>query len=293
MDFTALQSVGNGFALVDALRDPLVMDGVDIEAETRAICARASLDGVIYIVGLDPAQAEASGLGITQYARVMNADGSYGGISGNGARCVAKLLVERGHASPDEHGMFRFGMGRRVVEVRAETDGGRVTRVAVDLGPPEITLAKVPVDTSQIEGRGERAGEWRVLGRDAFFVHVGNPHMVMFREAAWMEQEMESEGRLLVAAPPFPEGMNIDFATIVDRDRVRLRTYERGVGLTRACGSGALATAVAGREMGVLDDNVTVVMPGGEIEVLHHAPTGTTWTTADVGEVRIPETPER
>jgi len=289
MEFTALQSVGNSFALIDAISHPEALDGVDFLEVTRSICAASSLDGAIYLVALDPTQAKEAGLNISHYARVMNADGSYGSISGNGARCVAKLLVDRGHAEPNEQGMFSFAMGRRVVHVCVEKDSGSVFRVSVDLGHPEITLAKVPVDTAQIEGRGSRAGEWRVLGRDAFFVNVGNPHMVMFRDEAWETEEMQREGRTLVGAAPFPEGMNIDFAHIIARDRVRLTTYERGVGLTRACGSGALAVAVAGREMAVLDDNVTVLMPGGEIEVLHHAPTGTTWTTAGVGKARTPE----
>ena len=285
MDFTALQSVGNSFALIDAITDPGAIESVDLVAETRSICGSSSLDGAIYLVALDEAQVEDSGLGISHYARVMNSDGSYGSISGNGARCVAKLLVERGIASPNEHGMFSFGMGRRVVEVRVEREGETVIRVSVDLGPPEITLAKVPVDTSMIEGRAERAGEWRVMGREGFFVQVGNPHMVMFRDEPWTEDEILAHGAALVGAEAFPEGMNIDFAHIHDRERVALTTYERGVGLTRACGSGALATAVAGREMAVLDDNVTVEMPGGEIVVSHHAPSGTTWTTAGVGKV--------
>ena len=285
MDHTALQSLGNSFAIVDAIADPSALEGVDLDATAREICAGRALDGVIYLLGLDPSQAEASGLGIDRYARIVNADGSYGGVSGNGARCVTRYMLERGLVSPDASGFVRFGMGRRVVTVRASGENGSPTRVSVDLGPPVITLASVPVTTTMIEGRGDRAGEWRVLGRDAFFVSVGNPHMVMFRDGEWTEQEVREEGEALSAAAPFPEGMNIDCAQVVERDRVKLTTYERGVGITSACGSGALATAMAGREMDLLDDNVTVEMAGGEITVAHHAPTGTTWTTADVGPV--------
>jgi len=239
------------------------------------------VDGVIYLVALD-AKAADEGLGITEYARVVNADGSYGGVSGNGARCVAKLMIERGRATTDDAGGFSFGMGRRVVNVRAHRDGEMVTRVSVDLGYPVITLARVPIDVTQIEGKGDRPGEWRVLGRDAFFVSVGNPHMVMFREGEWLPYEIESEGIYLTAAPPFPEGMNIDCAQIMSRERVKLITYERGVGVTRACGSGALATAIAGREMALLENDVTIEMPGGTIDVQHDEDTSITWTTADV-----------
>lgn len=280
-----MQSVGNSFAIYDALSDPSAIEGLDLEETTRAVCDEHGLDGAIFLVGLDPYQSEASGLGIRYYARVMNADGSYGSISGNGARCVAKLLIERGHTRADEHGMIRFGMGRRVVSARIESTGGDVTRVSVDLGPPEITLAKVPVDTTKIEGRGDRPGEWRVSGRDAFFAHVGNPHMVMFRDEPWSIDEVKREGEALTNDEAFPEGMNVNCAQILDRERVKLITYERGVGITKACGSGALATAVAGREMDVTDDNIQVEMEGGTITVSHHAPTKTTWTTADVAYV--------
>jgi len=189
--------------------------------------------------------------------RILNADGGEVEQCGNGARCFA--IFVRQHGLTDKE------------SIRVQTSGALMTlhtrggnEVTVDMGIPEFEPARIPFIADEQNSRYE-------LAFDGSSVHiaalaVGNPHAVQ-----WVEDvdsaPVGSLGPLVESHRRFPNGVNAGFMQIVDRDRVRVRVYERGVGETLACGSGACAAVVAAREWGMVDGEVTVELRGGSLTI--------------------------
>jgi diaminopimelate epimerase len=191
--------------------------------------------------------------------RIWNADGGEVGACGNAARCVAALLVsERG--SP---------------HVTIETEGGMLSAtvkkhdgsVTVDMGSPRFDWNEIPLsqpfdDTSAVEL--PEAGD---LGLGpASMVNVGNPHCIFF-VADVEAHDLSGFGPVLEHHPLFPERANISLAQVTGPDALRLRTWERGAGLTKACGTAACAAAVAAARRGLTGRNVRVTLPGGDLVI--------------------------
>ena len=195
--------------------------------------------------------------------RIFNADGSPAEQCGNGARCIVRFIHERQLSFKP-----RLTLG---------SDGGRVSgalagsEVEVELDAPVTDPNAVPFRPAE---RGvspaERDGTWRVETQDGSLeltpVSMGNPHGVIFVDRI-SAAAVDEAGAALSRHACFPEGANIGFCEIVDRGYARLRVHERGVGETRACGTGACAAVVAGRLHGVLDATVKVSLPGGKVWV--------------------------
>lgn len=189
--------------------------------------------------------------------RIFNADGSEVEHCGNGARCFARFVRDKRLTSK--------------TEIAVETaKGGAVLklldkhRVEVDMGPPELSPAAIPfvADQQAVTYQVEAAGEQLELSA----VSMGNPHGVLLVERV-DSAPVEALGPLLEAHPVFPAKANIGFMEVISATEIRLRVFERGVGETQACGTGACAAVVAGRLRGLLDDKVKVHLPGGELEI--------------------------
>ena len=195
--------------------------------------------------------------------RIFNADGSPAEQCGNGARCVVRFIHDR---------QLSFK-----TDLRLGSEGGLVSgalvgpEVEIELPAPSTDLGTVPFDPTQNEvSPTEREGVWRInaagSSMDLTPLSVGNPHGVIFVDRISSAPVAEAGGQLS-RHPCFPEGANIGFCEIVDPGYVRLRVHERGVGETRACGTGACAAVVAGRLHGWLDARVKVSLPGGKVWV--------------------------
>jgi diaminopimelate epimerase len=198
--------------------------------------------------------------------RIFNADGDEVEQCGNGARCAAHYISHR-RLSPKP-------------ELIMQTLGGPITtrllerdQVEVDMGEPRLRPADIPFDPAAGPGATAVPGceatyEMAILGIPGRFttVSVGNPHCVLFVDSV-ADAPVPEIGAELVAHPVFPEGANIGFCQIVDRGFVRLRVYERGVGETRACGTGACAAAVAAQLLGHVGSRVKVSLPGGKVRI--------------------------
>jgi diaminopimelate epimerase len=212
--------------------------------------------------------------------RMFNADGSEGAMCGNGIRCVAKLAFEAGHVS-----------GRRItVETRAGvktvdliTAGERVEAVRVNMGPPRLNPADVPVKLP-----GERAINVPIglSGRrfDMTCVSMGNPHAVIFCQAI-ETLDLESYGPAIERHPMFPDRVNAHFVRVHNRGEVTMRTWERGSGLTLACGTGASAVCVAGVLNHLTDRQIVAHLPGGDLELLWDEASGDVFMTGPATEV--------
>ncbi len=198
--------------------------------------------------------------GTTAFMRIYNADGSEVAACGNGTRCVALSLASSTGA---KEMTFETGAGLLAARV------GGADRITVDMGEPNFDWQAIPLAE---EFRDTRGIELQIGPIDDPILHspsavnVGNPHAVFWVEDVNVH-DLGRFGPLLENHPIFPERANISLAQVVGRDRIILRTWERGVGLTRACGSAACAAAVCGARKKLVDRKVKVALPGGELEI--------------------------
>ena len=194
--------------------------------------------------------------------RIFNADGSEVEQCGNGARCFARFVRLKGLTN-------RYSIsvstkkGKMILDV--EDDGD----VTVNMGVPEFEPSKIPFKAKQKEKTYiMRAGE-KTLFCGA--VSMGNPHVVTVVDDV-DPAEVEALGPLLESHERFPERVNAGFMQVVDRNNIRLRVYERGAGETQACGSGACGAVAVGILQGLLDENVKVSLPGGDLRISWQGP---------------------
>ncbi|HBS28715.1 MAG TPA: diaminopimelate epimerase [Phycisphaerales bacterium] len=264
MRFVKMHGIGNDYVVLDAIAEPALTTRAGDPALARALCDRrlgVGADGVIVL---------STDRGADARMTIINADGSDGGMCGNGARCAAKFLVDRGHAVPDAEGCLMIRLGARVLRVAVELGAhGLVVGATVDMGAPIVDPARVPVDVGRLPppARAGEARQFTVDDRRAVFVSMGNPHAVLFIDERVESVDIAREGARLERHGAFPDRMNVHFVNADSRAEVRMRSWERGVGETMGCGTGACAALVAGALCGRLGREVRVCMPGGALEV--------------------------
>jgi diaminopimelate epimerase len=248
--YIRMNGAGNAFIVVQAFEEGFH----PTEDQVRALCDPASpTGGCDQLIGVEPSETADA------FMRVWNADGSMVQTCGNALRCVGWLLLE---ATDKE-------------EVIIDTLAGPTTarragdhQVTVDMGQPRLDWTEVPL-AEEMDTRGI---ELQVGPIDAPLLHtpgavsMGNPHVVFFTDQQ-DDAFVRGSGSLIEHHPLFPEGVNVGFAKVVDRDHIRLRVWERGAGLTLACGTGACAALVATARRGLTDRKATVVVDGGELTI--------------------------
>jgi diaminopimelate epimerase len=237
---TLMSGAGNRFVVVDGLRDPLPSDPVPI---ALALARRADLD-VDGLLLLEPPTGAASGAMV-----LYNLDGTRAEACGNGLRCIAKLLVDHGHVDADEM-RIETDSGPRVTRVIRDED--RVVAAVAELGVPTVHALSTEVELAD-----------RVL--EVTLVDLGNPHCVLFVDDLDLV-DVDELGPILEEHPDLPGRHNVEFV-VADHDGVSARVWERGVGETESCGTGAAAAAVAALLTDRTGAPVTVSMPGGELIV--------------------------
>ncbi len=261
LPFLKMHGLGNDFVIVD-LRDGVRAPSA---ALVRAVGDRRRGVGFDQFISIeDDPSAE-----ITAYMGIWNPDGSRSGACGNATRCVASLLMEE----------------LEVDTVRLRTDGGLLTcwaapggMVRVDMGKPKLEWTDIPVaeasDTVRVDVKFGPIDNPVLWGPGA--VNMGNPHAVFFVDDA-DSFPVDKIGPMVENHPMFPERTNVEFCTVLDSNRIRMRVWERGAGITDACGSGACAAVVAGVRQGKIDRKCVVMLDGG--------PLGIEWT--DGGSVMM------
>ncbi|EPB9465904.1 diaminopimelate epimerase [Vibrio sp. 1727] len=194
--------------------------------------------------------------------RIFNADGSEVEQCGNGARCFARFVRLKGLTNKYSISVSTK-KGKMILNIE---DDGEVT---VNMGVPEFEPNKIPFKAKQKEKTYiMRAGDNTLF---CGAVSMGNPHVVTVADDV-DTAEVETLGPLLESHERFPERVNAGFMQVVSRDHIRLRVYERGAGETQACGSGACAAVAVGILQGLLDENVKVSLPGGELRIAWQGP---------------------
>lgn len=243
-----MHGCGNDYLLID---EPVEMSG----SLVRALCDRRTGVGGDGVICLRPAVGGDADISMS----IFNADGRDGGVCGNGARCV----VERAAALGWINDRARIACGGRLIE--GERLGAGAVRLG--MGEPAVSLAEIPVDVKELDELGTLGVEHQVEGLPAVFVSMGNPHMVAMVEEDPAGFNLPALGPRIENHRAFPEGMNLHIALVTARDSVSVRTWERGAGMTLACGTGACAVVVAGVLTGRLGRFATVRMPGGNLDV--------------------------
>ena len=276
MQFTKLQGAGNDYIFVDGLSQQR-----DWSELSRRVSDRH------FGIGSDGLIVAARSKSADIRMRMWNADGSESEMCGNGIRCFAKFVLERGLvAAPD--GALSVETGAGLISVTPSWEGGRITGALVDMGAPVLRAADVPADPGAF-GPSDYAkldgGIMEALGLapdDIVFdaalaadgtalvgsaVSMGNPHFVALLDEPVASVALERLGPLVEHYAAFPNRVNFTVANVESRGRIVSRTWERGSGETMACGTGVCATVVAARLHGLVDDLVSVRVPGGELTI--------------------------
>jgi len=292
--FTKMQGAGNDFVVLDATRAPLALT----PAQYRRLADRRFGVGCDQVLIVGPAP----GPGIDFSYRIVNADGGEVQQCGNGARCFVRFVRDAGLTGKDA---IRVATASGVIEPRLLADG----RVEVDMGPPRFEPASLPFDPAGLAVRDEQAAalwtlpvagtRWPAVELAA--VSMGNPHAVIdtaqFGRLAADIDPVSELGPVIERHARFAQRVNAGFMQIVDERRIRLRVYERGVGETLACGTGACAAVVAGIRRGRLKAGVDVAVEarGGELSIRWGGgPTDAVWMSGPAvavftGEIDLPD----
>jgi diaminopimelate epimerase len=268
VEFVKAHGTGNDFVVIEDLGDRYRLTPEFV----RAVCDRHFGIGGDGLIRIAPGRLARFSMDY------RNADGSSAEMCGNGVRVVGKYLADRDHVS----GSFELetGAGVKRLDLHAADDGA-IDQVTVDMGAPSFDRAEVPMagDGEALEEPLQAGGETVV----ATCLSMGNPHAVVFVDDV-DAAPVTRLGPLLEAHPAFPNRTNVEFVQVLDRRTVRQRTWERGVGETLACGTGACAAAVAGQVRGLTGREVAVDLRGGRLS-LAWSPGGTVRMTGPAREV--------
>lgn len=240
--FTKMHGLGNDFIVLDARAETLPEMTPQMAA---ALANRTTGIGCDQLIMLEAVEGDSEA---DFRMRIFNADGGEVESCGNASRAVALL-----HGAP---ALVQTGGGMIALE---PMDGG----ARVDMGEPRFDWSDIPLDYA-MDTLTMPVG-WGELDGPAA-VNVGNPHVVFF-VADTDAVPLDELGPVIEHDPLFPQRINVNVATVENRNSIRLRVWERGVGLTRACGTGACATAIAAMRRGLVDRIVTVTLPGGALTI--------------------------
>jgi diaminopimelate epimerase len=271
LNVTKMHALGNNYIYIDTFDTQLHQE--ELPALARAVSdVRRGIgsDGLILIGPSERAAAE---------MRIFNADGSEAENCGNGLRCVAKYVYEHGLSTTET---FDLEIQTGVVRAQVHPVDGCVQQVTVDMGlatfgaeavnftgPWDAASAKATVETAQ----GSFTG---------MLVSMGNPHFVMFTDDA-NHAPLSTVGPEIEQSPWFRHRVNVEWVSQKSRSEIDFRVWERGSGITFACGTGACAAVAAGIRQGLLDRNVTVHLMGGDLQISERA--GRIWMTGEAVEV--------
>ena len=255
MKFTKMHGCGNDYIYVDGAREIIPAERKSevvkfLSDRHFGICG----DGVIFINPSDVADFE---------MEMYNMDGSRSEMCGNGIRCVGKYVYDHGLTRKTSLSIVSCG---KIKYLELTVEDGKVAKVRVNMGSPVLEAAEIPVVASQspvvdtpiaVDGR-----EYRMT-----CVSMGNPHAIVYVDEMIDDETMAKIGPLFEHHERFPRRVNTEFVKVLDRERVQMRVWERGTGETLACGTGACAVTVASILNGLTEDDITVELLGGTLEI--------------------------
>ena len=269
MEFTKMHSLGNDYIIINEYDGTKVDENFKGEFSKR-VCRRGfsvGADGVIFIQKPKDKNCDVK-------FRIFNSDGSEAEMCGNGIRCFSKYVYERVLKKNPLY-VETLG-GLRVCEM--EVEGNRVRSIRVYMGVPKFQLKDIPMVVEGKKGDDTFLNEYLYLKGGILdrvklsVVNVGNPHAVVFLEdngidMDFVRRNLEVLGREIENHKVFPERINVHFVETLGRDEIKMVTWERGVGYTRGCGTGATGSAILAHKLGKTGNKVVVHLDGGDLEV--------------------------
>ncbi|MEW8140769.1 MAG: diaminopimelate epimerase [Candidatus Thiodiazotropha endolucinida] len=253
LHFTKMHGLGNDFVVIDA-----ISQSIDLSPQTlQKLADRHFGIGCDQILLIEPPESADTDF----YYRIYNADGSEVEACGNGARCFARFVKEKGLSTKSSIPVETLA-GK--ISLRHLADG----HVEVDMGTPIFEPASIPFTAPQQANTYLLDIDDQQVSLSA--VSMGNPHAVLIVPSV-DQADVAILGPLIENHPRFPQRTNVGFMQIDRTTEIRLRVFERGTGETLACGSGACAAVAAGRRLGLLDEEVLVHLPGGDLVVKWHS----------------------
>ncbi len=271
-----MHGLGNDFVVIDAIHQRVEMDA----GLARRLANRRFGIGCDQVLLVEPARTADTDF----HYRIFNADGSEVEQCGNGARCFARFVREQRLSDRD---VLRVGTASGDITLYHEPG----EQVRVNMGVPRLAPAEIPFLADEMAPVYELEVDGECLQIGA--LSMGNPHAVL-RVDDVSKAPVTRLGPLIEHHPRFPQRVNVGFMQVVERDRIALRVHERGSGETLACGTGACAAAVSGMLRGLLDEQVRVRLPGGELVIRwdHRSPGAPVWMTGPAsrvfeGEIRL------
>ncbi|HIF9189772.1 TPA: diaminopimelate epimerase [Photobacterium damselae] len=267
INFSKMHGLGNDFMVVDAVTQNVFFSPDMV----RRLADRHRGIGFDQLLIVEPPYDPETDF----HYRIFNADGSEVEQCGNGARCFARFVSMKGLTNK-YHISVSTKAGKMLLKL--ENDD----QVTVNMGVPIFDPAKIPFRANQAEKTYIlRAGDQTVFCGAA---SMGNPHCVTVVDDV-LTADVETLGPLLESHERFPERVNVGFMQVMSRSEVKLRVYERGAGETQACGSGACAAVAIGRQQGLLDEEVTVSLPGGDLRIRWNGNGSSLFMTGPVAHV--------
>ncbi len=255
MEFTKMHGAGNDYVYIDARREDRDWAALSVAMSDRH--RGVGSDGLIIALPSDVADLR---------MRMFNADGSEGEMCGNGIRCLVRFALEHGIA-PAWRAQLSVETLAGVLDVTPIWDGGEMAGARVSMGEPRLRPAQVPVALPDCDAVLNHPLSVRGYDLALTCVSMGNPHAVAFIDEPVDDFPLTEIGPLVEHHPLFPNRVNFEIANVLDGAVIKTRVWERGSGITMACGTGACAVAVAARLNGLAGDRVTVALPGGDLTV--------------------------
>lgn len=243
--FIKMHGLGNDYVYIDCFSEDTgqFINKTDISALAQRVSDRhfgIGSDGLVLILPSKEADAR---------MRIFNADGSEAQMCGNAIRCVGKYIYENGICTRPKL-MIETRAGTRLLSLHVENN--KVKEVTVNMGVPQIEHDSFVMDADPL---------------GFTFVNMGNPHAVFFRKTILTENELADIGQRIGTHPHFPEGINVEFAIVRNARELDVQVWERGSGITLACGTGACAAVVAAIWHGLTEKEVTAHLPGGDLVI--------------------------
>lgn len=269
IEFIKMEGAGNDYVYLDLLKDSYDVDFSDLAKKIADRHFGVGGDGLVLMMESREADYR---------MRMFNADGSEAEMCGNAIRCVGKYLYDRAYLDNREFSIETL-VGIKNLSIFETDEDGKAVKLRVDMGEPVLKGRDIPVqfDMEPVIGVAVRGYEGTAMS-------MGNPHFVIFVDEI-SDNHVLIDGPLLEKAPEFPNRINVEFVSVIDRDNIEMRVWERGSGETLACGTGACASAVAS----VLNDKTSremnVKLLGGTLRIEWDEPSNTVYMTGPATEV--------
>lgn len=253
MKFTKMQGIGNDYVYVDCTKENKIENPAELSKKVSNRHFGIGSDGLILIENSNVADFKMA---------IYNADGSQAEMCGNGIRCVAKFVFDKGLTNKENITIETLA---GIKQLKLSTENGKVKKVRVDMGEPILEAKKIPVisDKNPVIDLQLQAADKTFT---ATCVSMGNPHAITFVNNV-EELDVEKYGKILEIKKEFPKHSNIEFVELIDKNNIKMRVWERGSGETLACGTGSCASVVACILNNKTERKVNVHLLGGTLEI--------------------------